>query len=403
MANRRLAVILGNLGGSTARAVEATTQAYAFRDRLTEVERQLAVANYHSLVDFDRSRTAAAYRAVLARDSDNTTALNNLALLLNQQRRWAEAEQFAVRAVRAAGENPSFYFDNLIEAQIAQGRYAEAGRSIEEEARVSGGDALVVLHRAALAGSMGDIPAAERYVRQLKEDKSLVRQTAATDALVSMSERSGMITDAHRYLREFIALNEQRGLPRDYLIGAMRLAELQLRYGAPPVEPLGTMTAALAPARFHSAARPAAHLAGARLRADRENRAGEADSAPVRDRYTRRHAPRDVVAPHRLCCARRSRGASARRAPLGQPDSAIVYYRRAISVPAVARLWTEGSTLAPSLRRLGELYEGKGDRAKATQYYNRFVELWRDADPELQPAVREVRQRLARLAQEPGT
>ena len=431
MANRRLAVILGNLGGSTARAVEATTQAYAFRDRLTEVERQLAIANYHSLVDFDRSRTAAAYRAVLARDPDNTTALNNLALLLNQQRRWAEAEQFAVRAVRAAGENPSFYFDNLIEAQIAQGRYAEAGRSIEEEARVSGGDALVVLHRAALAGSMGDIPAAQRYVRQLKEDKSLVWQTAATDALVSMSERSGMITDAHRYLREFIALNEQRGLPRDYLIGAMRLAELQLRYGAPPVEPLGTMTAALARHPLDSIPpldRPLTWLALIYARTGRIEQAKQAlrrfeTDIPegMRRGMWWRHVAyaalaeaegrqRDALAAYRaawseggacnLCGLYEIAGAYA---ALGQADSAIVYYQRAISVPAVARLWTEGSTLAPSLKRLGELYEGKGDRAKATEYYNRFVELWRDAEPELQPAVREVRQRLARLAQEPGT
>jgi hypothetical protein len=30
------------------------------------------------------------------------------------------------------------------------------------------------------------------------------------------------------------------------------------------------------------------------------------------------------------------------------------------------------------------------------------VELWKNADPELQPAVRDIRERLARLAKEPG-
>jgi serine/threonine protein kinase len=39
---------------------------------------------------------------------------------------------------------------------------------------------------------------------------------------------------------------------------------------------------------------------------------------------------------------------------------------------------------------------------EGVRYYERFVELWKDADPELQPAVREVRVRLAQLAQEPG-
>ena len=43
------------------------------------------------------------------------------------------------------------------------------------------------------------------------------------------------------------------------------------------------------------------------------------------------------------------------------------------------------------------------DRKDAADYYNRFVELWKNADTELQPGVKEVRGRLARLAQEPGT
>jgi hypothetical protein len=30
------------------------------------------------------------------------------------------------------------------------------------------------------------------------------------------------------------------------------------------------------------------------------------------------------------------------------------------------------------------------------------VALWKNADPELQPGVREIRERLARLAKEPG-
>jgi hypothetical protein len=36
-------------------------------------------------------------------------------------------------------------------------------------------------------------------------------------------------------------------------------------------------------------------------------------------------------------------------------------------------------------------------RAKAIDYYTRFVELWSRADPELQPRVSAVRQRLTRL------
>ena len=89
---------------------------------------------------------------------------------------------------------------------------------------------------------------------------------------------------------------------------------------------------------------------------------------------------------------------------MGRADSALAYLEKALDMPAVpGRLFNESYSLAPSLKRLGELYESRGDRKKAIDYYGRFVALWKDADPALQPAVKDVRGRLARLAQEPGT
>jgi hypothetical protein len=43
------------------------------------------------------------------------------------------------------------------------------------------------------------------------------------------------------------------------------------------------------------------------------------------------------------------------------------------------------------------LYEARGDRRQAKEYYQRFVDLWADADLEFQPLVREIRGRIARL------
>ena len=40
------------------------------------------------------------------------------------------------------------------------------------------------------------------------------------------------------------------------------------------------------------------------------------------------------------------------------------------------------------------------DWCKARDYYGRFIDLWKNADPELQPLVRDVRQRLVRLTAE---
>jgi tetratricopeptide (TPR) repeat protein len=85
-----------------------------------------------------------------------------------------------------------------------------------------------------------------------------------------------------------------------------------------------------------------------------------------------------------------------------QPDSALAAYKRAVDTPK-----TNGSMVtAPwdeprALQRVGELYEARGDKANALAYYGRFTKLWADADPELQPVVKDVKARMARLAGEP--
>jgi tetratricopeptide (TPR) repeat protein len=81
----------------------------------------------------------------------------------------------------------------------------------------------------------------------------------------------------------------------------------------------------------------------------------------------------------------------------GQADSALVTYEQVGSTPDLWGLDDNFYTLAPAYRRLGELYEARGDRAKARDYYGRFVDLWKDADTELQPGVRDVRARIGRL------
>jgi tetratricopeptide (TPR) repeat protein len=56
--------------------------------------------------------------------------------------------------------------------------------------------------------------------------------------------------------------------------------------------------------------------------------------------------------------------------------------------------------LAPSHLRQAEIYDRRGDRDEAVKHYRRLVELWRNADPELQPVVDGARKRLAELERE---
>jgi tetratricopeptide (TPR) repeat protein len=55
---------------------------------------------------------------------------------------------------------------------------------------------------------------------------------------------------------------------------------------------------------------------------------------------------------------------------------------------------------AATFQRLGELYEARGDRPKAIEYYLKLTDLWKNADPELQPIVKDAHARIARLSAE---
>jgi tetratricopeptide (TPR) repeat protein len=84
-----------------------------------------------------------------------------------------------------------------------------------------------------------------------------------------------------------------------------------------------------------------------------------------------------------------------------QTDSALAAYERATAPAATGWKTVESQWgLAPSLKRLGELYEARGDKVKAVENYSRFLDLWAEADPVLQPTVRQVRDRLGALAGE---
>ena len=78
-----------------------------------------------------------------------------------------------------------------------------------------------------------------------------------------------------------------------------------------------------------------------------------------------------------------------------------VLHRKGIDTPDFDRL-TNFDRIETWLRaassHLGELYARQGDRAKAADYYERLLDLWRNADPAMQPIVRDARARLARLS-----
>src|SRR5207248_729878 len=81
----------------------------------------------------------------------------------------------------------------------------------------------------------------------------------------------------------------------------------------------------------------------------------------------------------------------------GQSDSALAVFERYLATDYFDRAAVDQTYLAGTYKRLGELYDAKGDVERSRHYYARFVDLWKSADPALQPKVTQVRRRLAAL------
>ncbi len=74
---------------------------------------------------------------------------------------------------------------------------------------------------------------------------------------------------------------------------------------------------------------------------------------------------------------------------LGDAERAEVYYRATIDRPR-------------AVLALARLRDDAGDTEEAAQLYARFIDFWKDADPELQAQVEAARDRLREIVRERG-
>jgi tetratricopeptide (TPR) repeat protein len=79
----------------------------------------------------------------------------------------------------------------------------------------------------------------------------------------------------------------------------------------------------------------------------------------------------------------------------GMKDAAIARYEHFLAGPP--RLEYDAFKLVWVLEHVALLYDQKGDRKKARAAYERVVELWKNADPELQPRVARAREKAVAL------
>ena len=104
--------------------------------------------------------------------------------------------------------------------------------------------------------------------------------------------------------------------------------------------------------------------------------------------------------PECLDCAPFARVSAAR--VLDDADSVIVYGEAYVDRPGMFRVFSDASTLGPAMEELAQRHDELGDLLNAARHYAAFVELWADADEELQPRVRAGQARLERILREIG-
>ena len=427
MAYRKLAVVLNNTGGALSLITDAATQAYRHRDRLTPLERYLAEAFFYYQADSDPSKEESAYRAALELDPENQVALNNLALALATRRKFAEAESLALRGIATTPGAPTLYL-NAVGAQIGQGNFAAAARTVGLFAQRAPRNPFAFMLRAGLFSAQREFDSAEvagRALAQLAPDVGW--QGLAAYVLSQVSLVRGKLAEGESRMRTGMSLAEQRAQPGTYVAAAAGLAIIDLRYRNAPEAARRRVDEALRRhplASINAADRPYTMLAWYYAEAGHPDRGRQllaeyelAVPEGLRRRDPTRHGAaaavafaegrvQDAITGYRAwyaedncaVCGLFELGRAYERA--GQRDSALAVYERAVTTPGFRRALEETASLGPTYRRLGELYEARGQLDKARDYYGRFVDLWKNADPELQPFVRDVKSRLARLSAE---
>jgi len=410
--------------------IEALENAYAGRDRLTERERLLTEAAYFEWVRQDEQSAIMAYERLIELDPSDTWALNNLGAISEQDLGdFEQAFEYYRRAFQY-DSTVAVHLRNMARAEIDLGMYEDAEAHLAMAAERFPTDDVVVTLQVQLAASRQDfdavVAAAERYAElpadpandmyrlstlaqvaavhgQLEEAERLANESARAHARAGRPNPKRSMTtslvwldaiargDTERARKRFDALLAEEPLEadepmnRNYIGAAFTYARLGDRA---TVERLVSEFEAAVPEEYRPDTEDTyLDLEGVLLLGEGrwEESLEKQRQRDFEDCVLCRYMPMAILFDS-----------------LGVRDSAIVYYERFVEADSHARLGWDSNVLALSNERLGYLWDEAGDPEKASIYLARFIELWDEADAELQPRVDAARARLAEILRERG-
>src|SRR2546427_9054670 len=174
-------------------------------------------------------------------------ALNNLALALNTQRKFAQAESLTQRGVAVSPTQATLYV-NAMQAQIGQGNYAAASRSAQLFAERAPTNPMGFMLRARLLDSRRDFDSAAAVIRALAPSAPDVAWRGLTEYTLSqLSLVEGKLAEAERHGRAATAFTERRGQLGADVAGSGGAALINLGRRNGPQRALGPGEEALRP------------------------------------------------------------------------------------------------------------------------------------------------------------
>jgi len=426
MAYRKLAILLNNEGENRSHAVWAATQAYKYRDRLTEREKYLVIAAYHTVVTGNVDQQISAYRTVLDLHPDDTYSLNNLGVIYGNLRDFERAAEFYNQALVVDSTN-SLHYSNLASSLGSLGRFDDAYRVARRFETRFPDNPMVKLAYTINAAQKGEYDSAAVLVKGLLADQkgTVYWEAIAYEWWGHLDALRGQMTSARRRWRDALRITDERGMGGAYVLRSARRALGERFLLDDPEAGRQLLDAALARyplAKLPPLDRPYGNLAMAYAASGEVARAkallAEYDRTPEADHSTDAvrwgYGGRGVIAlaegrsddaliqfrkldDGNSCATCGDPWIARAYEQAGKLDSAAVYYRKFVDLPS-SELWYDDAHFAHALRMLGHIYERRGDLDEARRAYARLADLYRNAEPRFQPIYEEAKAALVRLS-----